>query len=420
MRSLLQKAARFLSSLRLTVVLLGLGMVLIFLATLDQVNLGIYIVLERYFRSWVAMIGIPFSNPKFVLPLPGGTLLGTLLLTNLIFAHASRFHWKWEKGGILFIHLGVIFLLVGELLTGMFAREAQMRLDEGATKSYSEAPREVELAITEGTTVTAIPQDRLKTGATFSLDALPIDITVRKFVANSSFEGIPEGADPTTLVLADQGIAQETVVAPKPRETAMDKRDLPSAYLELADRTSGDPLGTWLVSNAVAAPQPVTVGDRTLEIALRQRREYKPFSITLLEFTHERYPGTSIPKNFSSNIRLRNPETGEDREVLIYMNHPLRYGGYTFYQQGFDNDDTTSILQVVQNPVWLLPYISCGMVSLGLLWVFLLHLGRFLNRRKKMAKSTAPSAPAAPASPAAAPAAPAPAAATTHASPASP
>ena len=65
------------------------------------------------------------------------------------------------------------------------------------------------------------------------------------------------------------------------------------------------------------------------------------------------------------------------------MNHPLRYGGLTFYQAGFENNDTTSIFQVVRNPVWTLPYISCAMVGLGLLWVFSQHLAKAVSRRDK-------------------------------------
>ena len=90
---------------------------------------------------------------------------------------------------------------------------------------------------------------------------------------------------------------------------------------------------------------------------LRQERYYLPFSLHLIEFRHDKYPGTDIPKNFSSRVRLQNLENGEDREVLIFMNNPLRYAGETFYQASFDPDDHGSVLQVVHNPSWLTPYL---------------------------------------------------------------
>jgi hypothetical protein len=114
---------------------------------------------------------------------------------------------------------------------------------------------------------------------------------------------------------------------------------------------------------------------------LRPKRYYKPFSVQLVQFSHDRYPGTEIPKNFSSRVRISDPTAGSGRETLIFMNNPLRYRGLTFYQAGFDNNDTTSILQVVKNPSWLLPYISCGVIIFGLLVQFSMHLIGFVRRR---------------------------------------
>ena len=108
---------------------------------------------------------------------------------------------------------------------------------------------------------------------------------------------------------------------------------------------------------------------------------YQPFSLTLLKFSHDRYAGTDIPKNFSSRLQLKTPDGRDDREVLIYMNNPLRYAGLTFYQAGFENNDRTTILQVVRNPSWILPYVACGLMTLGLLLQFGLHLLAFIKKR---------------------------------------
>ena len=70
-------------------------------------------------------------------------------------------------------------------------------------------------------------------------------------------------------------------------------------------------------------------------------------------------PGTDIPSNFSSKIHLRDPARGEDRDVLIRMNSPLRYGGETYYQASFEPGDQVSILQVVRNPAAVTPYVAC-------------------------------------------------------------
>jgi len=146
---------------------------------------------------------------------------------------------------------------------------------------------------------------------------------------------------------------------------------------------NGKPIGTWLATNAITDPQWFEVEGRKFALSLRRTRYYMPFQLTLLDFSHDRYSGTDIPMNFSSDVRLVNHDLKEDREFLVYMNHPLRYHGKTFYQAGFDNKDTTSILQVVENPGWLIPYISCALVSLGLLWHFSIHLMKHVNKRRK-------------------------------------
>ena len=81
-------------------------MILVFAATLDQVNLGIHAVEKKYFQSLFALWEIP--GTKFLkLPLPGGYLLGGILLVNLLAAHVTRFKMSWKKSGISMIHLGV-------------------------------------------------------------------------------------------------------------------------------------------------------------------------------------------------------------------------------------------------------------------------------------------------------------------------
>jgi hypothetical protein len=63
------------------------------------------------------------------------------------------------------------------------------------------------------------------------------------------------------------------------------------------------------------------------------------------------------------------------------MNDPMRYAGETFYQSSFDPDESGTVLAVVKNPGYLIPYLSCSLVSIGLLVHFGIHLIQFLTRR---------------------------------------
>ena len=380
----LKSPLRILSSLRLTVICLGLGMLLVFLGTLAQVHLGIHAVQARYFQSLLIYWSPPGTGWKIPV-LPGGYLLGTVLLLNLIAAHAVRFQLTRKKLGIILLHFGVILLLIGQLLTGLFARETQMRIDEGQTLGYSEAPREVELAVIDVTDpnfdqVVAIPEEVLARGGTIQSPTLPFTLNVRQFMGNAhlAMRSQEPQAPPSQ---ATTGPGKNIVVAEIPRTVKDDERDLSAAFVEV-DGVQG-PLGTWLLSNAVPDPQGFTLNGHTYELTMRQRRFYKQFALTLLDFAHDRYAGTDIPKNFSSRVRLLDFERNENREVVISMNDPLRYRGFTFYQSGFDNNDKTTILQVVKNPAMLLPYIACGLVALGLVVQFSMHLFGFVRKRTR-------------------------------------
>jgi len=380
----LKSPLRILSSLRLTVICLGLGMLLVFLGTLAQVHLGIHAVQARYFQSLLIYWSPPGASWKIPV-LPGGYLLGTVLLVNLIAAHAVRFQLTRKKLGIILLHFGVILLLTGQLLTGLFARETQMRIDEGQTLGYSEAPREVELAVIDVTDpnfdqVVAIPEEVLARGGTIQSPTLPFTLNVRQFMGNArlTMRSQEPQAPPSQ---ATTGSGKNIVVAEIPRTVKDDERDLTSAFVQVDGVER--PLGTWLLSNAIPDPQGFTLNGHTYELAMRQRRFYKQFALTLLDFAHDRYAGTDIPKNFSSRVRLLDFERNENREVVISMNDPLRYRGFTFYQSGFDNNDKTTILQVVKNPAMLLPYIACGLVALGLVVQFSMHLFGFVRKRTR-------------------------------------
>jgi len=389
MRALWKPTLRFFVSMQLTVVLLFLSLVLVFVATLDQVNLGIWAVQEKYFRAFFVFWRAPgggFAFPIF----PGGYLIGGFLFTNLIAAHIARFKLSWKKSGIFLTHFGLIFLLVGELLSGLWQEDFHMRLDEGQTSNYSDSPLLNELAIIDTTDpksddVVAIPEKLLERAAPIQHPKLPFRVVTRTYYPNAEVQMRTQVPNPSPA-LATNGLGADVVVTPRPLTYKPNEMNTPAAAIELIG-TNGT-LGTWLVSTLLADAQTFTHEGKTWSLVFRAERYYKPFSLTLLKFNHDRYAGTDIPKNFSSRVRLRTEDGKTDREVKIYMNNPLRFEGLTFYQAGFENNDRTTILQVVRNPSWILPYVACILMSLGLLIQFAISLAGFISKRTATAKKT--------------------------------
>jgi hypothetical protein len=377
----LDRLTKVFTSLKLTVVCLTLAMLLVFFGTLAQVDLGLYKAQNEFFRSFLIYWGPKGADWKIPV-FPGGYLIGGLLLINLIAAHYSRFGFRKDKFGIIITHLGLILLLMGQLATDMLSTESSLHLRNGEAKNYSESDRLTELAVIgkvdpRTDQVVAIPDSRLAGGSVIRTPELPFAVRVKHFYRNSLLVAQPTAGFEKSG--ATQGAGPDVWIREEPRTTKMDERDTPSALVELV--ADGKSLGSWLVSTRLAAPQTVTFNGRAYDLILRLRRYYIPFNLQLLEFKHDIYAGTDIPKNFSSQVRVLNPATGEDREVKIKMNTPLRYGGLTFYQASFDQDDRGSILEVVRNPSWVTPYLACLLVGVGLGVQFLSHLVPFVKRR---------------------------------------
>jgi ResB-like family len=418
---LLKRLIKIFTSLRLTVILLAFAILLVFIGTIAQVDEGLYNAQARYFRQWI-IFGLDMFGHKIPLILPGGYLIGTMLLANLVCAHIYRFQLSTKKIGIMLAHSGVILLLVGQLVTDMMARETQIRFVEGGTKSYSESPRNYELVFTSEENsnedqVVAISDKLLARGGAIQNANLPFTIRVKNFWKNSdvSFRApmVTNGPPLTT-----NGVAMGFDFHPIAEEKTMDRKNVPTTLIEITGAQGS--LGDWVVSDWTAddamirdleegyaqeqlgadmvkriisqlvTPQFVVVGGKKFTFELRPERTIHPFSLTLLQTTHTVYPGTDIPKDFRSHVRLVNRQTGENREVEIYMNAPLRYGGLTFYQYQMDASDVAqraglapmSALQVVRNPAWLTPYLGCALVAAGLVTQFLFHLVGFISKRK--------------------------------------
>ncbi|MGH7994730.1 MAG: cytochrome c biogenesis protein ResB, partial [Opitutaceae bacterium] len=282
-RTPVRSAIEAFSSLRLTIVLLALSILLIFAATLDQVNLGVWGVQVKYFHSFLVWDRIPGTGLK--LPIfPGGYLLGGMLLVNLIAAHVQRFRFSMKKAGIWLTHLGLILLLVGQGVSGLLQRDGQMRLDVGATRRYSESFRDVELALIDTTNpayddVVAIPSSFLAAGRTVQHPRLPFLVKPIAYFPNAVLRMRSSGLEAAPSV-ATAGLGADVAVEPAPVTTKDNEANWPAGYVELVAPDGS--LGVWLVSTMFAEPQTFAYRGRTWRIVLRAKRDYLPFSLTLL------------------------------------------------------------------------------------------------------------------------------------------
>ena len=140
-------AVRALASLKLTIVLFSLAMVIVFVGSLAQSRRDVWLVMAQYFRTYLAWIDIadlfpPSMFPQLAnydwnnlgkiryLPFPGGWLIGWVMLANLTAAHMLKFSIR-ATGARL--NGGIAVVAIGVLLTWLviFTGDAQMGVESG-------------------------------------------------------------------------------------------------------------------------------------------------------------------------------------------------------------------------------------------------------------------------------------------------
>lgn len=444
----------WLASLRLTVVLLAMAMYLIFVGTLAQVELGIWQVVEKYFRSLYVMV--PFDVFRSLLypgsetrwpgahPFPGGFLIIGLLLVNLLAAHAVRYKMTgkgpallvgfglvflgtaitaytvlepqtsariqqdvmlmmriWSvpmtligigcyfifgnrKAGIVLVHVGLILMLVGEYITGIGADEGQMWIHEQGASNTIIDIREVEIAfvtdVGDGKQEhIVIPQAMIESAdeddEPISRGGLPLTVRIDAWMENSDLLPSVAGEDP-----AQVKYTAEELPAVTGTEQRADRPSVMATFFNGDERIGTHLLTTW----EFVRPVEVEVAGKVWQVSLRFRETHLPYTLQLVDFRHDKFTGTTTPRNYSSTLHLEVPESGERRDAFIKMNQPLRYDGKAFFQSGFFqqrlNRNLGTIMQVADNPGAWVPYLSCVIVTVGLSMHFVVSLLRYGRR----------------------------------------
>ena len=102
-------------------------------------------------------------------------------------------------------------------------------------------------------------------------------------------------------------------------------------------------------------------------------KEALPFSLTLNRFEIETYSGSNKPKDFVSHLHLNDGKNHQD--VVISMNHILRYKHYRFYQSDYD-EHGNSVLDVARDP-W-----GIAVTYTGYALLFVALVAMLIKRRK--------------------------------------
>lgn len=344
-------------------------LLLVFFGTLYQADNGLYEA-QRIFFGYIIWV-------KGIIPFPGTSTVLWVLSIQLVLFMLVQLPLVWKKFGLWIVHLGLLLLLVGGFITQMMAVESQMTLAEGqtgqTTTSYDQW--EVVAFTSSGDTnfVTAYADDVLKPGTVLKFDAYKSSLVVKTYYQNAAaFTSMATGG-------VMPYINASRIASMEPRKPAKEApENAPGLIATL--RTEGAEDRDILLYGLERNPLALTLGGERVFLQLRRRNYPLDFAITLRDFIRVLHPGTETPKSFESDITLHTP-TGS-RDLKIWMNNPLRYNGYTFFQASFsiDKNGELSTFAVVTNPGRLLPYISSLMVFGGMLIHFILHFLGYVKR----------------------------------------
>ena len=335
------------------------------------------------------------SSLRILWQLIQGGFSGMILLVGCYLV----FH---RRAGIVLLHAGIGLMMFSEFFVSRYVEEGRMTIREGETVNYVRDIREVELAIIDPTSadeehVIAVPGRLLRPKRSWNgkevkkvvkNENLPFDIYVDKYFSNTTLVNLADIEENPANKGSGLKISVKEIAASDGTESEV---DVAAAYVEFKQKGSDKSLGKYLLSQLVSAQgitENVEVDGKEYQVSLRFKREYKPYKISLKDVRKDDYVGTNTPMNYSSDVVLTKAGLSDEEESTvgdfhIWMNNPLRYSGETFYQSGYDpgmGKGESTTLQVVSNTGWMMPYIGCMLVSVGMFFHFWGSLWRFLEK----------------------------------------
>ena len=108
-----------------------------------------------------------------------------------------------------------------------------------------------------------------------------------------------------------------------------------------------------------------------------------PFSVELKNFTLTRYPGSSSPSSFESEVVVH--VDGEECAERIYMNNVLDVKGYRFFQASYDSDECGTVLTVSSDVAGRrITYAGYALLLLGFVLCLFGRDSRFMRLKSRL------------------------------------
>lgn len=129
----------------------------------------------------------------------------------------------------------------------------------------------------------------------------------------------------------------------------------------------------------------VSIDDITFKISYGAAPIQIPFAIHLDDFQLERYPGSTSPSAYASEVQVIDGNT--KTPYRIFMNNVLDYGGFRFFQASYDTDELGTVLAVNHDKLGTnVTYMGYYLMMIGMFFTLFGKRSRFTSINKKLKK----------------------------------
>lgn len=222
----------------------------------------------------------------------------------------------------------------------LILKKGETRSSEGITIGFnSEETCDLNIKLDSGRFVMTSP-DSLIEMSMMSKDRMPhlpgekVEMKRMQLFALNGVQVINRGMSTAATITAVSGNHGE--------ETT----EMTAFMFELSNGSRAESFYVWDRNDLEPTPAKIIAEGKTVEVSYGSKTYALPFAIRLNDFILERYPGSSSPSGYKSDVVLIDKSANIEKPFVVFMNNILKYKGYRFYQSSFDRDEKGTVLSV--------------------------------------------------------------------------
>jgi len=329
--------------------------------------MGVLFVLFALAMAVATFLENDFGSPAAYSMVYGTTwfeLILLLLAVNLVGQLVVfKLFKKTRVTGALF-HLAFIVMIMGAGITRYFGWEGSIHIREGEEQNEcfsAEKYITYNIKDSEGKVISSNSQKYLLTSVTADNYKKNLRINNKNYKLVLS-KVVPNSPDPEQSNPMEQSAAINKFI------------------FSITDGNKSTDITVYDRSSELFTSGSCIIDGTTVEISYGSIVHILPFTLKLNDFVLERYPGSTSPSGYKSDVVLIDKTANVEKPFLIFMNNILKYKGYRFYQSSYDNDEKGTILSVSSDRAGMMvTYTGYGLLFLFIIITLLNKNSVFYN-----------------------------------------